>query len=95
MPAPPYDVNLVECEDFDDWVASQIWFNDNALTNADRSQVDPDFNGVACDHPDSPHDSGVNAPAGQDDPDSSSDSEADHAAHEVEFSMDLGGLQIQ
>ena len=27
--------------------------------------------------------------------DSSSDSEADHAAHEVEFSMDLGGLQIQ
>ena len=27
--------------------------------------------------------------------DSSSDSEADHGAHEVEFSMDLGGLQIQ
>ena len=27
--------------------------------------------------------------------DSSSDSEADHAAHEVEFSMDLGGLQLQ
>ena len=27
--------------------------------------------------------------------DSSSDSETDHAAHEVEFSMDLGGLQIQ
>ena len=27
--------------------------------------------------------------------DSSSDSETDHAAHEVEFSMDLGGLQVQ
>ena len=72
---PKDDVLLVECDDFDNWLKSQEWFNANAFTNVDRSQVDPDFNGVACDHPGSPHDSGVNAPAGQEETDSSSDSE--------------------